>query len=306
MGQGQKRYGIVFCGGGAKGAYQIGVWRYLRQLGLDGEITGVSGASIGALNSMLFVQGDYGRAWETWMQARLDDIMSMDKRKLPVWIAQTLVPSAYGWRTLRTAKRLARTGTALSGVFSQERLRAMMKGAIDETKLRDGLERLEVYTALTRLSPHISNQEAAPNPSVPILGNAGKIEYRPWRDLSQTEIEETVLMSAALPVVYAPKAKETGIYVDGGVTDNIPVRPLVDAGFQRVIVVHLDHPEKKRQSVERELDRQARGETELLHIWPSKKSLFGITGTVAISAELTEKRMELGYEDAKAQLAGRF
>lgn len=303
MDESKKRYGIVFCGGGAKGAYQIGVWRYLHELGLDQEITGVSGASIGALNSMLFVQGDYGAAWKTWMQARQDDITPINTGKVAIWAVETITRLRGAVKGVKRIRRLAKTGTVLSGMFSQEHLRTLMGVAVDETKLKAGLARIEAYTALTRLSLHVPNQEVSPNPAAPILGGTGKIEYWAWRGLTCEEIEETVLASASLPVIYAPKTQRTGIYVDGGVTDNIPIRPLVDAGFQNVIVVHLDHcTGKKRQAVELELERQARGMTELVHVWPSKKSLFGITGTVAISSELTEKRMELGYEDAKEQL----
>ena len=42
-----KGYGLVLNGGGAKGAYQIGVWAALRQLELYDEITAVSGTSVG-------------------------------------------------------------------------------------------------------------------------------------------------------------------------------------------------------------------------------------------------------------------
>ena len=67
------RYGIVFSGGGGKGAYQIGVWKYLHELGIDQKIHGVSGASGGALNSLLFLQGDYQKAEELWADIRQDD-----------------------------------------------------------------------------------------------------------------------------------------------------------------------------------------------------------------------------------------
>lgn len=67
------RYGIVFSGGGGKGAYQIGVWKYLHELGIDQKIHGVSGASVGALNSLLFLQGDYQKAEELWADIRQDD-----------------------------------------------------------------------------------------------------------------------------------------------------------------------------------------------------------------------------------------
>ena len=51
-------FGLVLCGGGAKGAYQIGVWEYLKVRGLDGQIGAISGASVGALNMLLIAQGD--------------------------------------------------------------------------------------------------------------------------------------------------------------------------------------------------------------------------------------------------------
>lgn len=42
------KVGLVLSGGGAKGAYQVGVLKALRELGT--RIDAVSGASIGALN----------------------------------------------------------------------------------------------------------------------------------------------------------------------------------------------------------------------------------------------------------------
>ena len=48
------KVGLVLAGGGGKGAFQIGVWKALRASGLDKFITDVSGASVGALNAVLF------------------------------------------------------------------------------------------------------------------------------------------------------------------------------------------------------------------------------------------------------------
>lgn len=43
-----KRIGLVLSGGGAKGAYQVGMFRALEDAGLAGQITAMSGCSIGA------------------------------------------------------------------------------------------------------------------------------------------------------------------------------------------------------------------------------------------------------------------
>lgn len=58
--------GLVFSGGGGKGAYQIGVWRALRELGLEGQVVAVSGTSVGALNAALYLKGDLELAEQIW------------------------------------------------------------------------------------------------------------------------------------------------------------------------------------------------------------------------------------------------
>ena len=47
---------LVLSGGGGKGAYEIGVWKAMRETGADKKIRAVSGASVGGLNGALFVQ----------------------------------------------------------------------------------------------------------------------------------------------------------------------------------------------------------------------------------------------------------
>lgn len=51
-----KPYGLILAGGGAKGAYQIGAWKAMREL--DIEFEAIAGASIGAINGAMIAQGD--------------------------------------------------------------------------------------------------------------------------------------------------------------------------------------------------------------------------------------------------------
>ena len=66
--------GLVFCGGGGRGAYQIGVWQALRERGLDKYTAAVSGASVGALNAALFACGDLPLAERVWTSLKRGDI----------------------------------------------------------------------------------------------------------------------------------------------------------------------------------------------------------------------------------------
>ena len=51
--------GLVLEGGGTKGAYQLGAYKALKELGM--EFDGIVGTSIGALNAAFIIQGDYNK-----------------------------------------------------------------------------------------------------------------------------------------------------------------------------------------------------------------------------------------------------
>lgn len=68
------RIGLVFSGGGGKGAYQIGVWKALDELGITRYVRGISATSIGAINSMLFLSKDLNSAIEFWENIRRSDV----------------------------------------------------------------------------------------------------------------------------------------------------------------------------------------------------------------------------------------
>ena len=70
-------YGLVLAGGGVRGAYQIGVWKALKELKI--KVSAVSGVSIGAVNGALFVQGSKTKAERLWNKIAIDDIISLPK-----------------------------------------------------------------------------------------------------------------------------------------------------------------------------------------------------------------------------------
>lgn len=314
-----RKYAIVFAGGGAKGAYQIGVWKYLRERRLAWWITGVSGASIGAINSLLFAQGDYQAAEAMWMQARQGDIMAPKAKEhkgvkteaeaflggialghqLGGVVAMPMVLGGMA-TALGTPALVGMAAKLSSGLFSQDRLENMIQECIDQDRLTTSIqERIEVYTVLTKLTrPHLPHQAKGMDPAFSQASFITEAEYRPWRGLDYEKIVETVLASAAFPLAYPPTVMETGIYTDGGVLDNAPVTPVIEAGFQNIIVVHLQSlKQKARRAKEAALEAGRKGVT-FHHVWPSES----IGKTFEISAELTQRRIELGYRDAKEQI----
>lgn len=71
-------FGLCLGGGGGKGAYQIGVYKALAEYGYLDRITAISGASIGALNALLFAMKDYELAERCWDEIDMHTVFSSD------------------------------------------------------------------------------------------------------------------------------------------------------------------------------------------------------------------------------------
>ena len=72
-----KPYAIALEGGGAKGGYEIGVWKALKEAGV--RIAAVSGTSVGALNGALMARDTYDKAVDAWSNVRMSSIVSVDE-----------------------------------------------------------------------------------------------------------------------------------------------------------------------------------------------------------------------------------
>lgn len=260
----RRDWGIVFCGGGGKGAYQIGVWKWLKEHGIADKITGVSGASVGALNSLLFVEGNYELAEKIWNSVRPRTIMK--QQPIPVWQDQD----------------------DLSNIL-EERIKEM-KNICTSKKL--------VYSALTCTNgiplketiEHLKNGVALNTSTI-------RADYFCWASRKKEEIQEIVLASAAIPVIKKIRKFEGKEFVDGGLADNVPIQPLVEDGFRNIIVVHLDDNEKAFQKSIANLKNTAN--VNFYRVKPTKS-----LGSMEKAGQaLTKARIELGEKDAAEQLA---
>ena len=72
----EKEYGLVLAGGGTRGAYQVGVWKALGELGI--KIKGITGTSIGALNGALFLQDDFSTLIKMYENIKIKNIMNVN------------------------------------------------------------------------------------------------------------------------------------------------------------------------------------------------------------------------------------
>ena len=70
---------LVLAGGGAKGSYQVGVWRALCELGWQPDI--ITGTSVGCLNGAMFVLDQYEVARDMWLTIGDSDVMTLPEER---------------------------------------------------------------------------------------------------------------------------------------------------------------------------------------------------------------------------------
>lgn len=256
----EQEWGLVFSGGGAKGAYEIGVWRALRELGWEEKITAVSGASVGSLNAVLFAAGDYERAENVWRKVTPAQFLELNSSQLS---AQGFPGTAYVREFVDDVKN--------SGIFSREGLLEIMAEEIDWQAVSAGRHRLYANASYEHRGRSL-------------------VEYFSLNGKSRAEMTEILLASSAMPVVYEPVNINGILYRDGGVVDNTPVYPLARDGFEHLIIVRLD----RNGYVEKSLYKNR----EVIEIVPGSDLGNFFDGTVDFSHENIIKRMEMGYYDA--------
>jgi len=75
------KIGLVFSGGGSRGAWQVGAWKAMQELGIDKYVTVVAGTSIGAINGAAFVQGELALIEDIWAEMEFQKIFTSIKEK---------------------------------------------------------------------------------------------------------------------------------------------------------------------------------------------------------------------------------
>lgn len=295
--QDQLDYGIVLCGGATRGAFQLGVWKKLEELGVAERFTGFSSASVGALNAILFTQGDYQKAVATWMEMKQGDLMQPNE---VLW-SKVLVSVGMGKLPAEQVISILANWSENFGLVSRKKLGSIVRDNITSESLKDKLIYVSLSVLRLRIKQTTRKREHIMKLKYPYLDPADSIE----------ENINKVLASAAFPVAFTPVKVGGKNCIDGGAMDNAPVYPLIKAGYRKILVVHLKRRWKKngkdRQEIFNKRLRKGFSEEELegvtiCHIWPQRS----LKNKWIISPKLTQRRIDAGYEAASDQIEANF
>lgn len=266
----QKPIALVLGGGGGKGAYQIGAWKALREYGIDKRIGAVAGTSVGALNTALFIQGDYEGARKVWELVDNDKILCLDKS-----------------RYLQALKKFQLPRIFSDGIFSSQGLLELMNTQVDLEKISRA--KTPAFATCSRL-PTINLK----NFKLPELHPS----YFRINGLPPEVLTSVLLASSAIPLVFDSVEINGSHYVDGGLTDNLPLSPLYDLGFRQFIVINLD--------MYLRLPREQYRDADIIEVMPDHTRTETLTGVLDFSPNAVQAHIDNGYKDTFLTLSSRF
>ncbi len=196
--------GLAFSGGGARGAYQIGVWKALEEAGLVSGVGAVTGASVGAINGALFCMGNWGYAHDLWTKGDASLVFDQLREHKDKGLKNLALAMAADY----VKNRGLRVNT----------LRETLSRALDEPAIRQAAARfgLVVYNQNNRVG-----------------------EYWFVKEIPPGFLSDFVLASASFPL-FQPCRINGQQYRDGGLADLIPYPMAFSSpGIRRVIGIDV-------------------------------------------------------------------
>lgn len=276
---------VFLSGGGAKGAYEVGVLLTLLRDGPPVHLVG--GVSVGAINAVLLATGQLEELAGVWQEL---STLKVYRPRLDFW-------NLKNWTSLLSAGGL-------------------------EKRLRDQVR----WSALA-------------HSDIQVFISATNITLRANEIFSNADITfRHVLASAAIPVLFPPVRIGKYWYIDGAFSLLRPLKPMVQAGAERIFTVFLS-PRRPRleppahllqiadrvletilsaamagdrhqiENVNREIERlRSQGvdpatfqhkpyrPVEVIGIYPSR-DLGSLSSYLLVSGERTRELIELGMTD---------
>lgn len=198
------KYCLVLAGGGSKGAYQLGAWKAMKELGIEFEA--VVGVSIGSINGALVAMDDFDGAARMWDSIEVGKGVNISE-ELPE--PDNLFSRANWPALLREILK--------NGGIDASPAKEFFSGYIDEEKVRKSKVNYGLITV------DVKNSEP----------------LQLFRDdIPDGQLLDFVLASASVPLT-KNVGPEGGRFLDGGAYDNLPLNFVRSNGYNRLIVVDI-------------------------------------------------------------------
>lgn len=261
-----KTYAIALEGGGAKGAYEVGVWMALEEAGV--KYNAVAGTSVGALNGAMMTMRDLKGAIDAWCRMKLTDIVDVNED---------------------SADNMLRL---FAGEADMNDVQELLPQVLDIVKNR-GLD----VAPLRRWVTGLADTAAIKNSDVALFVTTVGISDKKGLTVKVNELPEDEICDMLLASAYHPSFRLEKLggkyYTDGGFFDSLPIYPLVENGYRDIIAVCLPGAGIHRLFIPPK-------DVNITYI-DTDEDLGGI---LVFDGDNSRRNIEIGYFDAQRLLYG--
>lgn len=286
--------GLVLTGGGAKGAFQAGVWKAMCEVGIADRVRVISGTSVGAINGVAFsLLRNPDRIRDLW----LNHVHEVVRPNFGVFDLTKVVPAI--WDAIRGVP------FPFLGIFSRPGLEALLRDVVTRPIARTGVD---VYaTALACKGSILQTLDP---------GGYSLKRFHLNEEKSVEKIRQMVLASASVPWGFDPVDIDGVRYIDGSYEsnggDNVPVEPIV-SGYPDIKTIYVVRCNSRQAEPTQRIRVPGR---QVVEICP-RRTLPGIldglnltddptfkcwSGDLSFHADYARKYFETGYADGCATL----
>ncbi len=199
--------GLALEGGGAKGAYHMGVVKAYFEEGY--YFDGIVGTSIGALNGAIIAQGDFEIGYQWWQQMDNSFLFDIEQAQIQKILNRKIDKAVLSYLFSKISDIIENRG------LDTKKIRETLDAIIVEDKLRQS----EIDFGLVTVSVS---------------------DFKPLElykeDIPYGKLVSYLMASANLPL-FKIEPMEGKFYIDGGFYDNCPINLLIRKGYKEIIAV---------------------------------------------------------------------
>ena len=239
------KIGLVLGGGGAKGAAEVGVLKYIEQAGI--KIDYIAGTSIGSIVGALYSVG-----------YRADDLDSLFHSQQ--WLSLLTDRSME-----HSAEIISRTDSTLY-IFGFPIIRPKIKDPNHQKTI--GLSRgdsiVSLFEDMTKQPDDIDFDD------LPIPFRCVAVDLRSFSEvvMCKGSLAKAMRASMAIPGAFKPVEMDNKLLVDGGLMNNLPVDVVREMGADIVIAIDLTQDKhENRKTREHDNDEGSRSQLQNLLSW---------------------------------------
>lgn len=220
---------MILSGGGARGAYEVGVLWYIfddltRMRGAPPKLDVLCGTSVGAINAC-------------YLAAHLSDPVLGMRRLVHLWSElQITRVLGFGAKQFVGIPRLLLGGGEGTGLFDVKPMAELVQREVSWRAVARALRRKQLR-ALT-----VSTTEVSTGRTVVFMQTAPDVDIpatAPPRTLFKADHigPHHALASAAIPLLFPPVRIDDELYLDGGLRQNTPIAPALRLGATHIFAI---------------------------------------------------------------------